>query len=365
MNRSIYFDNAKGCLAVLVVLGHFTELMRHNVPIAGHVSMFIYIFHMPMFVLLSGYFSRAEVGWGAVRKGLIRVFLPYLFFQLVLVAITYCCHPMTHRELGRALLTPQGALWYLFCLFWWRLSLPYFLKMPTPVAMALLLGLLGGFLPRGNLLFSSSRMMAFFPFFVLGYYLRIRGDWLARAPDQRISSNMLAVPAYVLVLLLTLTGAILLNGRHRTEFCYVVSYFQSGSPLWFSVLFRLLTYAAALLAGFSFLRLVPKTHSFVSQIGARSLYVYLLHSLLLYTFWRTGVLKEIHDLGSVIVISLSSVPLAYLLATNLTRQLTRFLIEPETVLSWVESSLRGLIDHAQREGRGGRRTEAVSPQNAN
>ena len=52
--REYGFDNLRGLLIVLVVLGHLLEICG-SFPGAGFLYRTIYSFHMPAFLFLSGY----------------------------------------------------------------------------------------------------------------------------------------------------------------------------------------------------------------------------------------------------------------------------------------------------------------------
>ena len=52
-----YCDGLKFILIQLVVVGHFTLELFSN-PIARGITNQIYSFHMPVFIFLSGYFSK-------------------------------------------------------------------------------------------------------------------------------------------------------------------------------------------------------------------------------------------------------------------------------------------------------------------
>lgn len=58
-NRSAYWDNAKGILICLVVLGHYLFAYQEILSVNLIVSL-IYFFHMPAFILVSGFFSKSE-----------------------------------------------------------------------------------------------------------------------------------------------------------------------------------------------------------------------------------------------------------------------------------------------------------------
>lgn len=78
-NRDITFDIMKGVGILLVMIGHFN--------ITRWLGQFINSFHMPMFVLLSGYFCKPICGdFGRrVSKNAKRLVLPFLITQSLLI----------------------------------------------------------------------------------------------------------------------------------------------------------------------------------------------------------------------------------------------------------------------------------------
>lgn len=55
MQRDLTIDTLKGFLIILVILGHLIGSL--NVYGGDKIWNFIYTFHMPLFVLISGYFQ--------------------------------------------------------------------------------------------------------------------------------------------------------------------------------------------------------------------------------------------------------------------------------------------------------------------
>ena len=55
-NRDYLFDNAKGLMIFAVVLGHVLEYDLTGIARALYIV--IYSVHMPLFVLISGYFAQ-------------------------------------------------------------------------------------------------------------------------------------------------------------------------------------------------------------------------------------------------------------------------------------------------------------------
>ena len=72
--RNYKFDNIKGILILLVVFAHFIE----GISSTEYVYKFIYIFHMPLFIFVSGYFGKFDK-----KKLILHLVYPYIVFQLL------------------------------------------------------------------------------------------------------------------------------------------------------------------------------------------------------------------------------------------------------------------------------------------
>lgn len=57
--RNPFFDNAKYLAIVLVAMGHAWEPLTDGSRAAEAFYMTVYTFHMPAFIIISGYFSRS------------------------------------------------------------------------------------------------------------------------------------------------------------------------------------------------------------------------------------------------------------------------------------------------------------------
>ena len=56
MSRKYRFDNIKFILITLVVFGHFLELIDGQT--ANNLYRIIYLFHIPAFIFITGYFAK-------------------------------------------------------------------------------------------------------------------------------------------------------------------------------------------------------------------------------------------------------------------------------------------------------------------
>lgn len=67
--RTAKWDNIRGILMLLVVLAHIYNHYTKFSPAARSLFLFVYTFHMPLFLFLSGMFGRKAVhrrDWGKI-----------------------------------------------------------------------------------------------------------------------------------------------------------------------------------------------------------------------------------------------------------------------------------------------------------
>lgn len=132
----------------------------------------IYIFHMPLFVFISGYFSRKK-NVKHYFSSCLKLLESLIIFQLIFLIKRYLSKEDLTIEM---VFTPNWVLWYLLSLILWRTLLQYIpdkilRKRGVVVATAFIISLLSGFLPIGGLM-SLQRTLAFLPFFFIGYYFK-------------------------------------------------------------------------------------------------------------------------------------------------------------------------------------------------
>lgn len=179
MARDNRLDTLKGILIILVILGHVIQgIERHNYNVINHGVMgLIYIFHMPLFTLISGYLTNSpdnepsRVTWRRILDTTITL----IIFQL----LSYLWIIVDGGDV-RLVLTiksvPFGILWYLMSLIYWRIMLwctPRALlnKPYLYLLIALVISVLSGFTGWGNPL-ALQRTLNFYIFFLIGFYHR-------------------------------------------------------------------------------------------------------------------------------------------------------------------------------------------------
>ena len=79
MKRDYSFDNMKVLLITLVVFGHALEEFGTTGKL-GLIRAVIYSFHMPLFIFISGYFSKSDA---KPEKLLKTTIIPFIIFNTI------------------------------------------------------------------------------------------------------------------------------------------------------------------------------------------------------------------------------------------------------------------------------------------
>ncbi len=270
-DRIAYWDNAKGILICLVVFGHFLYSYQDNLSIYSLVSI-IYFFHIPAFVLISGYFSQNAKTSGA--RYIIKLAAAYLIFNTVMMIYSV----FVDRTL-LTLIQPYNSYWYLVALIVWRLSVKYIAKIKGIVTISIIVALLIGFWGEITNVFALSRIICFFPFFLIGYKLPI--DKVKSFINNRKRMDYLKG---TLILIITLGVAFFcVLFFYPTTDIFVMSAYTSPGYL----IDRIIIFAVAALMILSMALLVPgKPVPVLSKWGKNSLAIYVMHRLFALVFAR-------------------------------------------------------------------------------
>lgn len=269
--RNRKMDNQKGILIVLVVLGHLLEL-RMGRGIGRFVYILIYFVHMPLFVYCSGYFAKRSGVWRRVFKKLLP---PYIVFQCLYLAFARI---VLEEEAKLQFLKPYWLLWYLFAMIVWSLALPLLSpasgkKRAVILAVSFAAAIAAGYADSVGRYMSLSRIIVFFPFFLLGYDVRQREKEPAGGAAVRCPSALLVLAAAGLA---ALTAARM--GEWKVSWLYeAASYGKTGG----GPAFRLLHLAAGFLGVACAMRFVPdKEWKVFGKLGQKTMPIYLIHGFI-------------------------------------------------------------------------------------
>ncbi|MFD0685356.1 acyltransferase family protein [Actinomadura fibrosa] len=324
--RDAYFDNVKFFTAVLVVVGHvWAEFGDSHAVHAAY--MVLYGFHMPVFVFVSGYFSR-----GFLRStDKFRSIFPTLIVPYVIFIVLYRMQLVLINDVDfrlEELFRPHFLMWFLVAMVFWRLSVPLWGHLRHPFAVSLALALVGGtwaFTADSTL----SRTAGLLPFFVLGLTIEPRHVQVLRRSWARwagIALLLAALPvAYVW------ERGTVVPKINKGFVWWTMGYEEMGYSALTGMAGRVLAVGFALVLGAAFLAAVPRGQAWYTRMGTRTMYVYLLHGLIVKTLDYTGVLGEpaLHNPAGIVAVTLAAVALGVLLATAPVQRATHWAVEPK------------------------------------
>ena len=268
--RLYLFDNMKAILLVLVVLGHLLNSVVKQNQVLEALYAFIYIFHMPVFVFITGYFSKnVEKGrTQAVEKYLI----PYVIFCILLQVESRILNIGIGDEMAFRILYPHWGMWYLLAVFWWKLFLKDIIRIRFILPMSVLAGLMTGFSREFGTYLGIGRTINLLFFFLLGYYCTRENVEKIRKCPKVISVCLIAATAifaYAMVFRWDASyGALFMRKPYRAD--YEI----------FDFLIRGAVYLLATGMIFAFINLTSRKRTKFSYIGTNSVCVYIFHLFL-------------------------------------------------------------------------------------
>lgn len=279
-NRDYYSDNAKFVLIQLVVIGHFT-LELFSDPVARGLTNAIYSFHMPVFIFLSGYFSK---GAGYHEKDITKILYTYFVFQAVWV-IYNITTGLGYFQSNPFIPTHQN--WYLLALFTWRLFVPYAamfnknIVIAVSVALAFIVGATESF---GHFL-SLHRTVYFFPIFLLGFYCQDLGKLIDGLRTYQIVGGMCFLIIISAIFLFSYVDKVA-AGMIFKGYVPRLAHDMNLQVL----LARALGFISSLCIGALFLLLIPKRQLAFLSLGRNSMNAFLLH--MFYVFPAVHIVKS-------------------------------------------------------------------------
>ena len=118
--RDAFSDSLKSILILLVVVGHcFSFFLEDRLVLSVYQT--IYLFHMPLFICISGYFTHRSDNW-KFFKSLANVFIVFLVNHILRIAYEYFVNGVFSFE---RLWWSYYGLWYLVALMLYRVVYQY------------------------------------------------------------------------------------------------------------------------------------------------------------------------------------------------------------------------------------------------
>ncbi|QKW06467.1 acyltransferase family protein [Streptomyces sp. NA04227] len=325
--RDSFFDNAKYLAIVFVAMGHSWEPLTDGSRAAEALYMLVYTFHMPAFILISGYFSRSfDMRPDRLKRLVTGIAVPYILFE---IAYTFFkrwadddpAHPIS-------LLDPWYLTWFLAALFVWRMSTPLWKLVRWPLPLALGIAVLASISPDIGDDLDFQRVLQFLPFFVAG--LLMKPEYFRMVRSRKV--RLLSLPVGACALLLAYWAAPRMTSAW---FYHRDSAQELGAPWWAGVVMTLALFGCSVVLTACFLAWVPGRRTWFTVLGAGTLYGYLLHGFLAKgsRFWGWFDDYEwLHKPAGEVFVSLVAAAVVTALCTPPVQRAFRFAMEPK--LEW-------------------------------
>ena len=292
--RSPLFDNMKTVLIILVVFGHALEeiSLEHGY---GIIRACIYSFHMPVFIFISGYFSGEGRYTGESKKIIVNCGIPYFIFNTIFVM-------WTEKTFFVNIFLPKYIFWYFFSLLIWRLLINDLKKVKGLWMWALLLGLYIGIIREADRFMSISRIISFFPYFIIGGML----------DEERVRQIRRVPKGYaILVVLLMACTVILLHIKAVVPikaYENIQCYNASGMSNLQGIIIRIFSYGVGFMAALCMINLIPDRKKWYTKYGSRTAVIYVASAFSIKAIYNIFIGKIVgtHYLAQHIGIGLTS-----------------------------------------------------------
>ncbi len=323
--RIALFDNIKGLLIILVVVGHVAHPVHNDNPAISCLFDVIYLFHMPLFVFVSGLFAKhAKNERGGVNPNRILSFaLLAALFQLALLLVNDADVTL------ESFLQFTSAPWYLLAMAYWYAAAPLLARLGwrRGMALALALSYASGFVDLSDGLLAISRSLAFLPWFAAGLYCPVERVVALKESRSLVVRAMLA--AAVAVSAVVVLARVL--DAHAYDWFFQMAYGDNpyrALPL--DLLGKTVAGVLALVLSVAVLRLVPSRSTWLATLGRRTLGIYVGHRLIrAWLTFRTPLYEQpvLLDpfVGTLMILALSAAVTVVCAAPVLTDALNRIL----------------------------------------
>ncbi len=263
--RDYLFDNVKALMLFLVALGHVINVYMGDGAVEYTLIKYIYLFHMPVFAFVTGYFSKNADR--AREKAMTGSLFPYILFQGVYILMAQAMILLGMASFNTdvfngSILLPSSAFYYLLAVFFWKLFQKDLFRFRFPLILSAVLGVLISLTQQEQFHIGYGAVFSLLIFFTAG--VKCDADMI-----HRIRS----CPRWIGVLILLL-GVPFAYFTPYAMHSIRLNYASEGFTSLQGILFRILFYAAAFLMGGAIIQLMPSRKTWFSGIGKASLIVY-------------------------------------------------------------------------------------------
>lgn len=284
--RVAKWDNLKFFLIFCVVIGHTISYFTGASTFFKWLQVYIYIFHMPAFVFVSGLMMKR-----VVREKRYEKVFSYLILGFIIKTVNFAAKAISKGSFKIQLTNEDSVAWYAFGIFAFAL-LTIFLQRFEPkfiFVLSVIVGIMAGYDKSLGTQFSAMRILTFYPFFYLGFILD---------PNELVEKSKKWYLKFMSAVLAIGTGV--LTFINRDDISWLMKLLRGKGPYEdfaklnnFGGILRIGHYLIAFSFTFALIYLIPNIKSFITTIGSRTLSIYSFHMFFIYIFFDFFNLKDI------------------------------------------------------------------------
>nr|WP_271804606.1 acyltransferase family protein [Clostridium paraputrificum] len=275
--RDYYFDNLKAFLIIFVIIGNSLEHAQPSCLNTHYFLLVLYMFHMPLFTFVSGYFCTKSKR--TTQEKVIKIFKIYLGVQIFYFLLNKF---VFSSSLTLEFFTPQWTMWYLLSLIFWYILSDYIKDKKKWLILSLIVSLAIGFDDSVGSYASVSRTFFFLPYFVAG--MMFKKEYLEKLKNYRI--HLLLSSIVVLFVLYLLKDGTMLE----LLFEYTKYGFYYDNRL-FPFFIRIFHYIGSFILGGLILSFIPSKATKLHTIGQNSLIMYICHGAVIKLLYITPLVN--------------------------------------------------------------------------
>ena len=245
---------------------------------------------MPLFIYITAKFSRKSK-----KPPIKRAFKMLMYFLIsdFIISIYYGC-VLDIMDPTDNLLAPRYTLWYLLTCFWLNLS-EYIIKKIKPkkaVVISLIIAALCGFIPFVGEDLSISRTLTLLPFYVIGYYNK----------ELKIKELITKYKYIFYILTMGILVFYLLNQDIiRFKDVYMKYSYYEYENILDNFITRIILIPINFIFCITVANLMTKSKSIFSNIGNKTLYIYISHGAIIKTIASLKMFPTNPIIGTILI----------------------------------------------------------------
>lgn len=300
------WDNIRFALIVLVSIGHFATENMNDFVTFRKIFLFIYAFHMPMFIFLSGLFHKDK----DIPRKATFFFSVFLFIKLVYSGLDM----IKGQPFRLNLLVTDGLPWFMFFMTV-AVVITFLLRNANKrvvLGIWLVAALVSGYVEQIDDFLVLSRIIVYYPYYLLGNMLKDSSKFKA------ICENRKPVLGWGIIIVWGLICYYLYR-----YVLYVSHLFSGRNPYGGMIgpdfVYRIGVYILTLVIGWAIIQIAPRRDlGVVTLMGGRTINSYFWHRIILWfmAYWHLNEVLVAHGVMGKLLWILLGVAVAFISSTK-------------------------------------------------